>query len=106
MERCQQHQANAREGEPAYPGRQVGACVQVFLNRQGLHIPSVVEPVLIAANPGVHIESLRPIVRVVLSDAVKQFAASLLQTRPILRPEVVHEVVDHLINPRPKAAAS
>jgi hypothetical protein len=51
----------------------------------------------------VHIESVRPIVRVVLSDAVKQYAASLLQARALLAPESVHEIVDHLINPRKKA---
>src|SRR5512143_3474329 len=77
--------------------------VQVYLNRQGVYLPGMVEPILIAASPGVHVESVRPIVRVVLSDAIKQFGASLLQARPILRSEVIYDVVDHLINPRPKA---
>jgi hypothetical protein len=77
----------------------------VYLNRQGVHLPGVVEPVLIATSPGVHIESLHPIVRVVLSDAIKQFGASLLQARPLLRPEVVHDVVDRLINPRSKTSS-
>jgi hypothetical protein len=77
--------------------------VQVYLNRQGVFLPGMVEPILIAASPGVHVESARPIVRVVLSDAIKQFGASLLQARPILRSEVIYDVVDHLINPRPKA---
>jgi hypothetical protein len=80
--------------------------VQVFLNRQGVFLPGVVEPVLIAADPGVHVESLRPVVRLVLSDGVKQFAASLLQGRPLLKSEAVFEVVDHLINPRRKAGAT
>jgi hypothetical protein len=65
----------------------------------------MVEPVLIAASPGVHIDSVRPVVRIVLSDAVKQFAASLLQARPILRSEAIYEVVDHLLKPRPKGGA-
>lgn len=77
--------------------------VQVYLNRQGVYLPGIVEPILVAASPAVHIESVRPIVRVVLSDAVKQYAASLLQARALLTPESVHEVVDHLINPRRKA---
>jgi hypothetical protein len=76
--------------------------VQVYLNRQGVYLPGTVEPVLIASNAAVHIESLRPIVRVVLSDAVKQFGVSLLQARPIMRTEVIREVVDHLLNPRRK----
>lgn len=78
--------------------------VQVFLNRQGVYLPGMVEPVLIAGNPGVHIEALRPVVRVVLSDAVKQWAASLLQSPPVLRSEAVREVVEHLLNPHKKAA--
>lgn len=78
--------------------------VQVYLNRQNVFLPGVVEPVLIAAHPGVHIETLRPIVRVVLGDAVKQWAASLEQARPILRSDAIHEVVDHLINPHQKPA--
>jgi hypothetical protein len=77
--------------------------LQVYLNRQGVMLPCVVEAVLIAGSPAVHIDVMRPIVRVVLSDAVKQWAASLLQARPVLRPEVVFDVVDRLLNPRSKA---
>jgi hypothetical protein len=77
---------------------------QVYLNRQGVYLPGVVEPVLIAASPGVHIESLRPIVRVVLSDGIKQFGASLVQARPLLRSDLIHEVVDHLVNPHRKTS--
>jgi hypothetical protein len=77
--------------------------VQIYLNRQGVYLPGIVEPILIAASPAVHIESVRPIVRVVLSDAVKQYAASLLQARALLKPESVHEIVDHLITPRKKS---
>lgn len=76
--------------------------LQVYLNRQGVILPCVVEGVLIAGNPAVHIDVLRPIVRVVLSDAVKQWAASLLQARPVLRTEAVFDVVDRLQNPRSK----
>jgi hypothetical protein len=76
--------------------------LQVYLNRQGSFLPGMVEPVLVAANPRVHVETLRPIVRVVLSDGVKQFAASLLQTRPILKSDQVPDLVDHIVNPRPK----
>lgn len=78
--------------------------MQVYLQRQGIDLPSPVEPVLIAANPGMHIESLRPVVRVVLSDAVKQFAASLIQSRPLLRPEFVYDLSDRIVEPRSKAS--
>jgi hypothetical protein len=77
--------------------------LQVYLNRQGVFLPSVVEPVLMASSPAVHIDSMRPIARVVMSDAVKQFAASLLQSRPILKSELIYDLVDHIVNPRSKA---
>ena len=79
--------------------------LQVYLNRQGVVLPGLVEPILIASSPRMHIESLRPTVRVVLSDAIRQFAASLLQARPVLRPEQVYEIADRIITPRPKEAA-
>src|SRR5258706_4729812 len=50
--------------------------VQVYLERQKIDLPGMVEPVLIAADPGAHIESMRPAARVVMSDAVKQFGTS------------------------------
>ncbi len=79
--------------------------LQVYLERQGITLPAPVEPVLIAADPAMHIESVRPAVRVIMSDAVRQFAATLLQTAPLLRAEVVNNLVDHILEPRPKSAA-
>ncbi len=79
--------------------------LQVFLDRQGVNLPGPVEAVLMASSPAMHIESLRPSVRVVMSDAVKQFAASLLQARPVLRPELVYEVAERIVTPRTKGSA-
>jgi hypothetical protein len=76
--------------------------LQVFIERQGIILPGPVEAVLMATSPGMHIDSLRPVVRVVLSDGVKQFAASLLQARPILKSELVYDLADRIITPRPK----
>jgi hypothetical protein len=70
-----------------------------------MYLPGMVEPVLVASNPAVHIDSLRPIVRVVMSDAIKQFAVSLLQARVVLKSELVYDLVDHITNPRPVASA-
>ena len=78
--------------------------LQVYLDRQGITLPGPVEPVLVAASPALHIDSLRPMVRVVLSDAVRQFAASLTQARPVLKPELVYDISDRIITPRAKAA--
>ena len=79
--------------------------LQVFIDRQGVNLPGSVEPILIASNPAMHIESLRPVVRVIMSDGVKQFASSLLQARPVLKSEFVYDLTDRIITPRPKAAA-
>lgn len=80
---------------------QYARALQVYFNRQKIQIPAPIEPVLIAANPGAHIESMRPVARVVMSDAIKQFANTLLQARPVWRLDNVHDVADRIVNPRP-----
>lgn len=74
--------------------------LQVFFERQGLKLSAPVEPVLLAADPGMHIESLRPAVRVVMSDAIERFAAGLLANRPVYNPTEVSELVERLERPR------
>ena len=80
---------------------QYARALQVYFNRQKIQISAPIEPVLIAANPGAHVESMRPVARVVMSDAIKQFAGTLLQARPVWRADNVHDVADRIINPRP-----
>jgi hypothetical protein len=79
--------------------------LQKFLDHQGVSLPGQVEAVLIATSPAMHIESLRPAVRVVMSDGIKQFASSLLQARPIFKSEVVFDLAERIVTPRPKAEA-
>jgi hypothetical protein len=79
--------------------------LQVYLTRQKIQTPAPIEPVLIAANPGAHIDSMRPIVRVVMSDAIKQFAGTLAQARSIWRLESVHDIAERIINPAPPITA-
>lgn len=74
--------------------------IEVFYNRQGVKLPVMVEPVVMAADPGLHITSTRPLVRVVQSDAIERFAANLLTARPSLDARTVNELVDRLITPR------
>jgi hypothetical protein len=79
--------------------------VQVFLERQDLRGFGTVEAVILAADPGLHIDSVRPAARVVMSDAVERFAGSLMQSRPMLSAEAAFELVERLLNPRsPKQA--
>jgi hypothetical protein len=80
--------------------------VRAFIERQGVKLPVSVEPVLIGGNPGLHVESVRPAIKVVMIDGIKSFAASLNTGAPVLRSEAVHEFTDRIINPRsPKKAA-
>jgi len=78
--------------------------VQVFLQRQKYGDVVSVEAVLLCANPGIHVDSLRPVVRVVMRDALERFAASITQARVLLTPEAVHDIVNRILTP-PKPAA-
>jgi len=72
---------------------------QKFLDHYGISVPAPVSSVLMAAYPGLQVETLRPVTRVVMSDAIKQYANSLLQARPLLRPEQVYDLADRIQNP-------
>ena len=75
--------------------------LQAFIERQGVKLPKPVEPVILAANPGLHIESLQPITRVILLDALERWAASLESGAPVFTAESAHELADRIVNPRP-----
>lgn len=78
--------------------------LQIYLNRQKIQTPAPIEPILITANPGAHVDSLRPVARVVMSDAIKQFVASLIQARPLWRSENIYDTADRIVTPRPPEA--
>ena len=44
-------------------------------------------------------DSLRPIIRVVMRDALERFAVSITQARILLSPEIVHNIVNRILNP-------
>jgi hypothetical protein len=72
--------------------------LQKFLEKQG--IPLAVEPVLMAMNPGTHIDSVRPLIRVVMSDAVERFAIGVTQASRTLSLETAAAIVDRIQKPR------
>lgn len=80
---------------------QLTGAFQKYLNIHKINTPNPVEPVLIAVDPGAHIESLRPAARVVQSDAIKQFAGALSQARPIWNVEYTHVLADRIVDPAP-----
>jgi len=81
--------------------------VQVFLERQGYVLSTAVEGVLVGVNPSLHVESTRPMVRVVLSDALDRFVASVSQGRVVMSSESALDIVNHLQHPsKPKKPVS
>lgn len=79
--------------------------VQVYLQRQGYNEIASVEAILLCADPSVHVDSLRPIVRIVMRDALERFAVSVTQQRVVLSPESVKDVVERIQTlPKPEPA--
>lgn len=90
--------------KPARPNllirtERMARAVQVFLQRQGFADVSNVEAVLLCADPSFSVDSVRPIIRVVMRDALEYFAASIAQARVVFSPEAVRDVVSHILNP-------
>lgn len=75
--------------------------LQAYIERQGVKLPKPVEPVILAANPGLHVESLQPVVRIILVDALERWAASLESAAPVFTSETAYELADRIVNPRP-----
>ncbi|RPI90049.1 MAG: NERD domain-containing protein [Chloroflexi bacterium] len=75
--------------------------VKLFIERQGVKLPVSIEPVLIAGNPGLHIESVRPAIKVMMIDGIKSFASGLATGRPVLSLEAVHEFTERIVEPHP-----
>jgi hypothetical protein len=79
----------------------MAAAVKAFIERQGVKLPVPVEPVLIAANPGLHIESNKPSIKVLMIDGIKSFVTGLSSAGRVLSAEAVHEYTERIIDPRP-----
>jgi len=75
--------------------------VRSFIERQGVPVPVEIEPVMIGGDPGLHIESVKPAIRVLMIDGVKSYVSNLLTAQPVLRPESVYEYTERLLNPHP-----
>jgi len=78
---------------------QMGRAVQTYLERQGYPGSTPVEAVLLASDPGLHIDSVRPIVRVVMRDGLEHFAASVVQGRAVFSAETVHDILNLITTP-------
>lgn len=76
--------------------------LQAFIERQGLRIPVTIDPVLIAGDPGLHIESVRPAIKVMMIDGIKAFVNGLVNGSPVLNNMQVNDFTDRILNPRSK----
>lgn len=84
---------------------QVTRVFQKYLDIHKFNLPAPVEPVLVASDPGAQIESVRPVARVVRSDALKQFASSLVQARPLMSVGTIYELADQILDPKLRKSA-
>ena len=78
--------------------------IQVYLQRQGASSITTVEAVLLCVDPACYVDSIRPIIRVVMRDALERFAISLTQARQVLNSSSVQQMIDWILNtPKPVA---
>lgn len=83
-----------------------GRVLQVYLDRQGFKGTIMVESILLSSDPGMHIESTRPAVRIVMSDALERFAASMNQARAVLNPQIANDLVQAILVGRAQKPAA
>lgn len=76
--------------------------LQAYIERQGVKLAVSIEPVLIAGDPGLHIESVRPAIKVMMIDGIKNFVNGLVTGKPVLRADFVVDYTERILNPRPK----
>ncbi|MCI0519483.1 MAG: hypothetical protein L0Z70_04430 [Chloroflexi bacterium] len=67
--------------------------VDAFLSTRGIKAGET-EPVLLLMDSGSHVDSARPIVRIVLADGLERFIAGLLQARILLDKDETQKIVD------------
>jgi len=74
--------------------------LQAYIERQGVTLAVPVEPILIAGDPGLHIESERPAIKVMMIDGIKGFVNGLVNGQPVLRADFVIDYTDRILTPR------
>lgn len=87
-----------KDFKPAQPNMLLRAqllarAVERFFNERGYELPKV-ESALIFTDPGVHIETVRPVVRIILIDGIERFTTGLAQGYPILEKDDVQKIVN------------
>ncbi len=73
--------------------------VQVYLQHQGYSDMNGVEAILLCTDPATNVDSVRPIIRVVMADALERFAVIISQARVVLTTEAVISIIDRILTP-------
>lgn len=73
--------------------------LQRYFEKRGMAIPNM-DGVLVATDPGMHIESVRPAVRVVLSDAIEHLAVTINNSSATLDSLTVQTIIRQLTEPK------
>lgn len=96
-EKLDERSQNYRSSQPNLITRTelMGKAVDAYLATHVENLP-IAESVLMFADPGIHVESVHPSVRVVLMDAMERYFATLVQGRPFLSPQQVQMIVNLL----------
>jgi len=96
-EKMDERSQNYRSTQPNLITRAelMGKAVDAYLSTHVENLP-VAEPVLMFADPGIHVEAIHPNVRVVLMDAMDRYFTALVQGRPFLSPQQVQMIVNLL----------
>ncbi len=75
----------------------MASTVKSHLAERGIRVPEV-EGVVVFTNTGIHVETVRPLIRVVLVDALERFASGILQGRITYDPDQTQNIVDALVS--------
>jgi hypothetical protein len=95
--------SNSRRFKPAKPNLQnrarlLSRAVERHLERYGVDPPPI-EPLIIFSDPGIHVDTKSPAVRIVLIDALDRFAANIAQDESVLGPEQVRRITSLITDP-------
>ena len=80
--------------------------LDAFITRQGVRLPVEIEPIIIAADPGLHIQSSSPAIKVMMVDGIRTFVAGLaVVNSAALNSMQINDLTDRILNPRSKMEA-
>lgn len=80
---------------PVYETAQSSSELDLVLQRIGIPLPKH-ETLIYFSNPGAHVDTANPVVRILLADALERFIFGLLRMKPLLETESIDQVIEAL----------